>query len=136
MLVLFLALGMSSVADAGPWWNPFAAKDKPSTNPNYAPGKMVIDGKPINGSSVQAPKSMPAVAVEKVGQGTKSLLTSTKNALTFKKKPSNPEPSWSRTPPTQKKPQKPKSGMFGSWFRPKEPEGPRTVEEFLQSPRP
>jgi hypothetical protein len=140
LLVLILALGVTAVAKAGPWWNPFARND-PSTNPNYAPGKMVINGKPINGSSVQTPKSMGAEAVDKVSQGTKRAFTSTKDALSFKKKPAPPpgfgqQPSWSRTPPGQKKPVKQKPSMFGSWFKPKEPKGPNTVEEFLQSPRP
>jgi hypothetical protein len=139
MLMLVLAFGTYASAEAAPWWNPFA-RDTPSTNPNYAPGKMVIDGKPVRGSSVQEPKSVGASAVDKVGQGTKKMFASTKDALSFKKKPSVPgangQPSWSRQVPAQRKPAKQKPGMFSSLFKPKQPEAPRTVEEFLQQPRP
>ena len=133
---LFLLVGLPCVGQAAPWWNPFV-KDAPSKNPHYVPGKMMVNGKPINGSSVEAPKSMGATAVDKVGSGTKHVFTSTKNLLTFKKKTPPQQPGWSRMPPGQKKPAPQKSGGVGSWFRPKpQPEGPTTVEEFLKAPRP
>jgi hypothetical protein len=73
----------------------------------------------------------------KMNAGTKRFFAKTKDVLTPDKPPS-PHRSASHTTrkaPSQRTKQA-KKGWINTWFEPKEPQGPQTVNEFLKQPRP
>ncbi|MGE0610606.1 MAG: hypothetical protein AB7O62_26185 [Pirellulales bacterium] len=74
---------------------------------------------------------------QRMGRGTRNFFGSTKNALTFKKK-APPSPVSGKTTSWSSKKSKPKStstSWFGSWFKPKEPEKPMDIKEWLKQDR-
>ncbi len=84
-----------------------------------------------------AGKSKKPGMLQRMGQGTRNLVGSTKDALTFKKK-SAPSPVSGKTKswnPKQAKQKKESSSWFSSWFKPKEPEKPQTMKQWMQQDR-
>ncbi len=69
---------------------------------------------------------------QRIDTGTKQFFTKTKDVLTLKKPEKKNNPSlWNRRPkrPTNKKP------FWSSWFKPKKPGPPKSMEEWWQLKR-
>ncbi len=142
VLVFFASVGSSHLAFADGWtWGPFSKSSSSR------------DSSPLYSSSSSTNKSswLPTMKMPKMpwssSNSSKMTSYSRSNTSTWGKMSKASKRWWNKTtelldPYPEPKPQtystgsdkKAKPGIFQSWFSPKEPEGPRTANEFLGDP--
>jgi hypothetical protein len=95
--------------------NPFSSE--PTTKPK----------KPV----LKAAKKEPS-ALDKIGTGTKNFFNKTGETLGLKKPtPKKPQYATAKPPVIQSQKKEESNSWLGSWFKPEEPQKPKTVGEWM-----